>query len=217
MAANNTPSNSSGNNDTVLHYWTKSEADKVKHKLNGLSTTVEGLKIAVGVVGLGFTPFKFDASVLKGDEKGIVFLGRQLVTFPWAKDEAERQDKKLARLADRAERASDRAARLKEEAERLTARVRANTPADAQGRVAENPLVQSARRQAEQATKDAEKMLQKARRHYVKTLQTAQKTRHEEKDAEKSKEVAVKSLHTVRTSLKETRQQLAGLERQLAG
>lgn len=205
------------NNDTVLHYWTKDQADKFKHKLNGLSTTVEGLKVAVGVVGLGFTPFKFDASVLKGDEKGIVFLGRQLVTFPWAKDEAERDDRKLIRLTERAERAERNAEKARRDAETIHRQVSASSSGRPNGQISDNYAVKTSREIAENATKEAEKLLQKARRHYVDTLKTAQKARHEEKDAEKSKESAVKSLHSVRAGLKSTRESLRKLEEELAG
>ncbi|MFF8830645.1 hypothetical protein [Streptomyces sp. NPDC015131] len=205
------------NNDPVLHFWTKNEADTFKHKLNGLSTTVEGLKIAVGVVGLGFTPFKFDASVLKGDEKGIVFLGRQLVTFPWAKDKDEREDRKLVRLAERAEKAGDKAVQARKDAEAIRSRVARGTSGRTGSGLGDNSAVTSAQRQADKATKNAEKLLAKARRHYVDTLKTAQKTRHEEKDAEKSKETAVKSLHSVRSNLRTTREHLRRLQEELAG
>ncbi|MGI5481264.1 hypothetical protein [Streptomyces lavendofoliae] len=205
------------NDEKVLHYWTKDEADKVKHKLNGLSATVEGLKIAVGVVGLGFTPFKFDASVLKGDEKGIVFLGRQLVTFPWAKDKDEREDRKLVRLVDRAERAGDRAVRARRDAEVLKSQVAGRLSGQNGARTGDNTAVRTAQRQAEVAAEEAEKALKKARRHYVDTLKAAQKSRHEEKDAEKSKETAIKTLHSVRSNLGTTREHLRRLQEELAG
>jgi hypothetical protein len=90
-----------GGNESVAYFWTKDEADKVKHKLNGLSTSVDVLKIAAGVAAVGFTPIKIDAAILKVDEKGIVFGGVQKWTWPHARDEKaklEATEKKMLKL-----------------------------------------------------------------------------------------------------------------------
>ncbi|MGW3656300.1 hypothetical protein ACWD6R_11570 [Streptomyces sp. NPDC005151] len=88
-------------NDSVWHFRTKDEADGVKHKLNGMSTSVDVLKVAAGFAAFGFTPFKIDASFFKMDEKGIVIAGVQKWTWPHARDEKaklEAADKKLVKL-----------------------------------------------------------------------------------------------------------------------
>ncbi|MFD7339280.1 hypothetical protein ACFV98_25185 [Streptomyces violascens] len=80
-------------NDPARMFFTRSEADQVKAKLNGLSVGVDYMKVAVGGLALGFTPVKIDAALLKIDEKGIVWTGRQLWTWPHARDADKRRDR----------------------------------------------------------------------------------------------------------------------------
>ncbi|UIX31511.1 hypothetical protein [Streptomyces sp. GQFP] len=111
-----------GSNESVGYLWTKDEADKFKHKLNGLSTSVDILKIAAGVAAIGFTPLKIDAAILKVDEKGIVFGGVQKWTWRHARDEKaklEAADKKLLKLDQQTEKAAEDAKRAITMAQRL--------------------------------------------------------------------------------------------------
>ncbi|MEX2985342.1 hypothetical protein [Streptomyces sp. C36] len=60
--------------------------------VTALSGSVEGLKISLGLVAMGFTPVKVDGALLKVDEKGIVFGGKQKWTWPHARDSKQKQE-----------------------------------------------------------------------------------------------------------------------------
>ncbi|MFE9410219.1 hypothetical protein ACFYN0_15695 [Streptomyces sp. NPDC006704] len=70
-----------------LHFFSKSDGDQVKAKANGLSIGLDHVKVALGVTAVGLTALKLDFTALKIDEKGIVFLGKQKVTWPHARDD----------------------------------------------------------------------------------------------------------------------------------
>jgi hypothetical protein len=111
-----------GKNESFAYFWTKDEVDGFKHKLNGLSTSVDLLKVAASAAAIGFTPFKIDASIFKMDEKGIVIGGVQRWTWPYARDEKaklEAADKKLLKLSQRTEAAHLDAQRAVNMAQRL--------------------------------------------------------------------------------------------------
>ncbi|MEU9405956.1 hypothetical protein AB0E08_09640 [Streptomyces sp. NPDC048281] len=106
-------------NDSVGYFWTKDEADKVKHKLNGLSTSVDMLKVSAGFAAVGFTPLKIDGAFFKVDEKGITIGGRQRYTWPYTRDAKEKLEQKLTRTGEKAEKAYGEAERAVGMAKRL--------------------------------------------------------------------------------------------------
>ncbi|MFI5700147.1 hypothetical protein ACIA78_08905 [Streptomyces xanthochromogenes] len=57
-----------------------------------LSGSIEGLKVSIGLLAVGFTPLKIDGALMKVDEKGIVFAGKQKWTWPHARDEKQKQE-----------------------------------------------------------------------------------------------------------------------------
>ncbi|MGW2862791.1 hypothetical protein [Streptomyces sp. SDr-06] len=60
--------------------------------ISALSSSVEGVKVGLGALALGFTPVKIDGALLKVDEKGIVFAGKQKWTWPHARDDKQKQE-----------------------------------------------------------------------------------------------------------------------------
>ncbi len=206
--------------DSVHYFWTKSEADTFKHKYNGLSTTVEYMKVAIAGLSVGATVAKFDFSLLKVDEKGIVIGGVQKYTWPHARDakgKAEAAEKKLTRLSDRADSANARAKQALDDVTRLSARVNAANSRTGNAAAANSsPAVQSQLARAQLAQKDSEKASKKAQEAYVKTVQLARKAEKEKTDAEQASRSAATSYRNIRNGFVDTRRQLRLLESELA-
>jgi hypothetical protein len=193
-----TPAN---NNDSVWYFWTKDEADKFKHKLNGLSTSVDALKVAAGFAAVGFTPLKIDASAFKMDEKGIVIGGVQKWTWPYARDEKaklEAQDKKLLRLSERAEAAGRRAKNAADTAQRLLSRTRGNA----------NWATEAERRRAVDVEKDATQALKKATDAYTKVEQLVRKAEAKKEQVETQRATIKRSMDGMGADLERVRTKL---------
>ncbi|MFD3412830.1 hypothetical protein [Streptomyces cyaneofuscatus] len=204
--------------DSVHYFWTKSEADTFKHKYNGLSTTVEYMKVALAGLSIGATVAKFDFTYLKVDEKGIVVGGVQKYTWPHARDDkgkAEAAEKKLVRLTERAERADDGAKDALEQMKRLRARM--DSQAGSRVPIKGTWALETQLKQVQQQQLAAEKASKKAQAAYVETRRLALKAGREERDAEKAAADAASSYRSMRSGALSTRQNLRELEKQLAG
>ncbi|WP_434594988.1 hypothetical protein [Streptomyces sp. A5-4] len=205
------------NGEPVLEFWTKEQADTYKHKLNGVSTTVEGLKVAVGLLSVGFTPFKIDISMLKGDEKGIVFRGRQLVTWPWAAEDQERADKKLVKAsakADVADENAKQAIRNTRDIARQVATAGRGAPGATPGGMP--PAVKTSLDHANRARTRADKAYKSALAAYQKTETVATKADQEKTRAAKAVTDAKTSFERVQTGIEQARTKLRQLESELA-
>ncbi|MFG2178953.1 hypothetical protein ACGFLS_09555 [Streptomyces abikoensis] len=139
--------------------------------ITGASAGVDGAKLSFAGVTGGATLAKADFTGAKVDEKGVSFLGRQILTWPWAED-------KGARLLRKAGKSSS-------EAEALATNARA--------RLNEAPEYSISRIRAEQELKKAEKLRQRAGRAHTALIELARKSAQKKKDAELSLKEARKS------------------------
>ncbi|GAA1521683.1 hypothetical protein GCM10009730_31800 [Streptomyces albidochromogenes] len=82
-----TPTPASGPKEEawIRPFWiNKQDIEHQKELYRDLQHSVTLIKYELGGLALGLTLVKADFSILKADEKGITFRGRQVVTFPWA-------------------------------------------------------------------------------------------------------------------------------------
>lgn len=196
---------SNNSDDSVWYFWTKDEADKFKHKLNGLSTSVDILKVAAGVAALGITPAKIDASIFKMDEKGIVIGGVQKFTWPHARDEKaklEAADKKLLKLSQRAEKAHSTANNAVTMARRLQERVggTGNWATDAQNK------------RAERAERKATEAFKKTQETYRTIDRMTREAEEKTKLVEDQRKTVERSLNTMKSGIEDLRTKLHNLE-----
>ncbi|MGI5457048.1 hypothetical protein ACQEWB_28585 [Streptomyces sp. CA-249302] len=199
----------SGSNESVGYLWTKDEADKFKHKLNGLSTSVDILKIAAGAAAIGFTPLKIDAAILKVDEKGIVFAGSQKWTWPHARDEKgklEAADKKLVKLDQRTKEAAEEAKRAISIAQRL----RGSTGE------AGNWAVDAEKKRAEKAHKRAGEAFEESVEIYRSIARMAHDAEEKKKNVEDERKRVVQSFGAMSSKIDDFGEKLRALSSTVA-
>ncbi|MGK5640170.1 hypothetical protein ACSNOK_17925 [Streptomyces sp. URMC 126] len=99
-----------------FHDFKNKDYDSTKRKVNDLSVTVNGLslsiesiKFAFAGLAIGGTLAKVDFTLAKADEKGVSFMGRQVFTWPWARDTSARLERRYERASSRLERRQERA------------------------------------------------------------------------------------------------------------
>ncbi|MEU6141401.1 hypothetical protein ABZ848_13655 [Streptomyces sp. NPDC047081] len=200
---------SKNGDDSVGYFWTKDEADKIKHKLNGLSTSVDILKVAAGVAAFGITPIKIDAAFFKMDEKGIVVGGVQRFTWPHARDEKAKLDsaeRKLVKTSQQAEKAYAEAARATGMAKRLQDRLGASS----WGATTET-------KNAVNAKKEADKAFSEMKETNLAIARMAQEAEDKKKIIARQKEDAEASLKSMESRLSTLSTKMRELESVAAG
>ncbi|MBB5940078.1 hypothetical protein [Streptomyces zagrosensis] len=157
--------------DDVLYLWKGEQYDAHKKKLNGISTTVEGLKIGLAIVSTGLTVLKADLAIVKVDEKGVTFLGKQWWTWPHARNTGEKEAaaekeflKRVKKVQDTANEATRSVKIVKRRQEQLASSARHS------GSLYSEHNLATAKAQAERDLRSASKAREKAQRNYDKIL-----------------------------------------------
>ncbi|MCZ4117883.1 hypothetical protein [Streptomyces sp. H39-S7] len=180
-------------NDLIHYLWTKDEVSAVKHKLNGISTTVDVLKFALAGISLGLTPVKIDFTGLKIDEKGVVLAGVQKFVWPYARDakaKLEAASKKFDLSTKKAETAYKEAKKAKDKADRLVAaRGSAGSPESPDSEARRKSALAEARKQRNKARED----LREAGNAYTKMKEIDASIKAAAGDITKAEEEAKKS------------------------
>ncbi|NWF26948.1 hypothetical protein HW130_11815 [Streptomyces sp. PKU-EA00015] len=195
--------------ESVLYFWTKGEADAFKHKLNGLSTTVDLLKVGVAGVALGFTPVKIDPTLFKVDEKGITWAGVQKWTWPHARDEKgrlEAAEKRLDKIQKRADASYSRSEKALRNAQEMARRAGAGSWAGQQ----EARRASSARQDSIQALKDV-------RGAHQKIVRLQNEARMKAEAIEENREAAAKAARDLQTRINSLRSDFNALSRSVSG
>jgi hypothetical protein len=190
--------------DSVLNFWTKSEADTYKHKLNGVATTVEFLKFGFTGLALGLTPVKIDFTGLKVDEKGLVVAGVQKWIWPHARDakaKLEAADKKLAAGVKKADKAYLAAKRAQRSANVLAAASRSATEANSSSRLDYERGI--AAEKAQKSLKEAQKVHKSVRRLYREVHRMERKAAQEAKSVAAARKSSSTSFTAFRKNMRD--------------